>query len=1619
MDFAGYLPFPDKELGGGADYDNATMIPMGLAVLCRNMRFRKRSVRTRDGYLHTMSYAIQPGVSNVPAFDFTGIEALDVLVNNPRQVVIASTSRGDLLQESPVGSGTMSALAPPFSIGAWPIINVAATQVGGNTLVLDLAVGGTTLPAIGASVTIQNLVTATFLNGVTFTVTGINGDVVVGTISSGHATYGPAVDSGSLGPANPAIGVSMQTAKAYNRIHMAFSDLQNALSQPLVYDGPTGVISPISQNPTGAIWTPGRNYLVGDTVRTSQNPNRWFRCIVAGRAGNIEPTWPILDGYFTAVAGPISTSIISVQWVPGFHSGGSSQPSLSIATVASTSGFSVGGSITVAGCSDPNFDGTWTIYSIGSNSIAWQQAGLAFGETGTGGTISGTSTNTPLQNPATATDPNGASQWIEWTPAVPQFVPAPEGPELIISVKGQAGAPSGTISVGQDVYVCFAYQNANGESAWTQPIVFLNTAASDVLEVFFQQQNEKPGPTVAAAFGAAGYGGPRMPNWLMSVLGASDPTINWPNFSSLNVYVNAVTHGDPAPSSYGQFSSGQAVTAPVVITSIPTTASFIPRQTPTAALNQVPFTGAGGPRYLAVARQDSNESLVPIDPGSPLLVNLTSSIAASGTAQILFIQRSNNVVTCTVDLMAGFAQGAEVVIENVVDTSFNGTFALIGVSPTQFGGATLIWQQSGSSGASTGGTATSASASTAFVIPQILIATIARVSNVVTAVVNSLQGLAVGTVIAVQGVTDTSFDGGPFTITVITPNLGGGGSVSWAQTAADATSSGGQISVTGAAVGTNQPQNISELVRGRAGGMGIAGQVNCFFFGNGTTPAPGFAVGAQVVVAGASPSDLNGTFTITFVGAVSNLNGSGWGITWNQTGAAETATAPGTCTLLTQGTTVGAKGNTSSISRASGVVTATVDNATNFTVGGRVNVSGVSDTSYNGTFVLTSVDVSTGQLQWLQPGANSSSSGGSIIQTSGGPQQPAPVAVLPPGGQFISQDIAAFTVQGGSVGGPFNFIPSQDPVTPFSTSIVSIGAVTGTVTALLKDASGLQPGFTIQLSGTPNGWFDGVFVVAQVNGNTIVFAGNGPGTGFTGGTVTLVPTQPTVAFGQNDPLTITSMSRLASGLVSAQFNDVSNLEPGMRIQVAGATDTSFNGIFQLLSVSQNQLPGSTTPLAGTVTWQSSTLSAASTTGGLLTGLPGIIFNPDDNELANASNVTAQLSSIGAPSCVDLFFSQALNMMVYTIGQDSSHYFSNPGDVANIANPGGILGVNESNGERTVCFREMISGELISLKEKSGYEITVGTSTPNQWGVSRRWGASQTSDGHGPCSARAVDVADDFLIYFDMESGPYRYQQGRSIQVGQEKQGTWDRINRAAAQQICVAIDSVRKEVHFGLPLDGATVPNHDLVLNYFNGWNEPLMLTMSGELMPDPHGRRWSDNDISDNGGNARLIKVLKRTLPTPASQQIARRQVVFCLAGIATPTGATTYVNMSVPDQFNDNGLAINAQYQPAFAQSPTCEVLLWDKSKGRVLGSGSLSIQPTTEDSDESIQPVYIQLDEGDSTELVPKSFEKAFSQINNEMLSLIYSNQQNGTPIVNTWFELHRSVRYAKPSSSGTRR
>ena len=118
----------------------------------------------------------------------------------------------------------------------------------------------------------------------------------------------------------------MQTTSAYNCLYMAFTDGVRGLCPPLRFNGLTQTVEPVSQNPIGSRWTPGRFAQVGDLVQSSSQI--WWRCIQPGFMGP-EPGWLGQLGYFnddtwtpvtvTSNAGGPNGQTEWEEWTPAFE----------------------------------------------------------------------------------------------------------------------------------------------------------------------------------------------------------------------------------------------------------------------------------------------------------------------------------------------------------------------------------------------------------------------------------------------------------------------------------------------------------------------------------------------------------------------------------------------------------------------------------------------------------------------------------------------------------------------------------------------------------------------------------------------------------------------------------------------------------------------------------------------------------------------------------------------------------------------------------------------------------------------------------------------------------------------------------------------------------------------------------------------------------------------------------------------------------------------------------------------------------------------------------------------------------------------------------------------------
>lgn len=611
----------------------------------------------------------------------------------------------------------------------------------------------------------------------------------------------------------------------------------------------------------------------------------------------------------------------------------------------------------------------------------------------------------------------------------------------------------------------------------------------------------------------------------------------------------------------------------------------------------------------------------------------------------------------------------------------------------------------------------------------------------------------------------------------------------------------------------------------------------------------------------------------------------------------------------------------------SGIITIYLDDVSKFAIGQSIIASGLTNATYNATYTI--VTVGSAPPSYLAPmGFITAAAAGAVNFAAAGTVRlavppPPPVAFLPPGGPNDMQDIAALTLVGTGKAGPFSYIGESDPQKIVSTSITALVSDGIAATVTVSDTTGFESGQTAFVSGyTGNkAYLNGIVQIASVSGSTVSYAQTGsPVTlnGTSGITLTVMNLLPTSAPAASQ--TITNIIRDDAGNVTASLSDIGGFDAGHIIQAASVGDATFNGIFQITSTQLND-----DGFSGTLGWTQLGQAAATSAGGIISSVPDFVLNFQDEDLKGAisgdTDVTSQLTAIPPPACVDIAYLESLRRVVYTKGNDSSHYFSDTDDPGNIQSPNGILGINSSDGKRTIAIREMLNGEIISFKESGGFALEPNDVAPNQWTPTRRWRL------HAPVGPRAIGIGPDWLMIFSAKTGPWRYYQGQLLWVGRELTGTWKRVNWAAKKEIWIEVDEDQQKAYIGLPLDGSTTCNFRAVVDYFDGWNDPITL-YRGERVANPFSRRWSVEAYA-----ARYGKMVDRQLAVPVNTLIDDKQMLFGMGG-----NSPLRIRMEVPDSYNDDGEGIEWQYQPAYAYEKNLKISAWIGLSGRAIGNGDM---------------------------------------------------------------------------------
>jgi hypothetical protein len=203
------------------------------------------------------------------------------------------------------------------------------------------------------------------------------------------------------------------------------------------------------------------------------------------------------------------------------------------------------------------------------------------------------------------------------------------------------------------------------------------------------------------------------------------------------------------------------------------------------------------------------------------------------------------------------------------------------------------------------------------------------------------------------------------------------------------------------------------------------------------------------------------------------------------------------------------------------------------------------------------------------------------------------------------------------------------------------------------------------------------------------------------------------------------------------------------------------------------------------------------------------------------------------------------------------------------------------------------------------------------------------------------VCGQFIIFVH-SSGIYKYESAAPELVSKELNRFWNTINWQAQQTIWCAIDMEFHEVHIGLPVGNSAVPNVVLVLNYEEGWNNPLLFSRySGKEITIEQCRKYSVwTNIPAYLGMRTYRTVTGQPTPNEGpvdtTEEISRQFISQMLYASAAPDGT---VQALTPGIYNDNGGGIDCQYESVAAQ----EMMTLCKLQGlnmNARGNGSLFV-------------------------------------------------------------------------------
>lgn len=286
------------------------------------------------------------------------------------------------------------------------------------------------------------------------------------------------------------------------------------------------------------------------------------------------------------------------------------------------------------------------------------------------------------------------------------------------------------------------------------------------------------------------------------------------------------------------------------------------------------------------------------------------------------------------------------------------------------------------------------------------------------------------------------------------------------------------------------------------------------------------------------------------------------------------------------------------------------------------------------------------------------------------------------------------------------------------------------------------------------------------------------------------------------------------------------------------------------------------------------------------------------------------------------------------------------DPENFNDVTGVLQVGNENGQTVTSLFNILDSKLYICKESSLYWTEDdGNNEPALWNV------VEVSKKVGTPSARGVGVGEGWAVIAARE-GPYIFWGGEPLKIGQEIQPDWDTINWNAGDKVYVTVDTRNKRVHIGAPVNGATAPNVEFVMDYrgllsgpeiANAWSVHYS-SYTNKIMTIGDARKWTLWNIRSN--SAALVKRADGELHLFRGNGAGNGKVYDQI-------DADQY--LSVTGQlYGDDGVAIDSRYDTYFGPSHQEEQMLrlgsnqklFGYLSARASGNGQLYVWSVTPD-------------------------------------------------------------------------